>query len=148
MRLEETGWSMDVAEGWVVIAEPATRLTVLYRRPTLKRAYEGCVVERSLAQLGIGVVDLAVSVEEHAEAEMNRFVPDGNLERFEAVIDGRKMLGFDYTDGVSEIRSFYVEISEGAACCVTLKIGIGPSGQSDAESQIEAEEMIATIRWT
>ena len=87
------------------------------------------------------------TVDEIADALMQRRVRQGYPERFSTVISTLDARGFAWTDGVVEILSFFVEHPSGVV--VEFQVGrwFGETGSGGPPLRPIADELLTHVRW-
>jgi hypothetical protein len=114
-------------------------------------SYDGDVTSVPL-MLFVSVLDPAGhSVQRVAEDLMSRRVRQGYPGRFDAVISGLPALGFDWTDGIMEILSYFVlhargwilEFQVARACHPVMYM----PGFDRSPLRSIAEDLLAGVRW-
>ncbi|MCB9687402.1 MAG: hypothetical protein H6738_03850 [Alphaproteobacteria bacterium] len=77
---------------------------------------------------------------------MARRVRQGRPERFDARIGDRAARGFDWTDGVDSILSWFVDLDGGAL--VEISLAMHPSaGRTGDSVRALAKPLLARVRW-
>ncbi|MFT3772615.1 MAG: hypothetical protein QM820_45065 [Minicystis sp.] len=86
------------------------------------------------------------SFEQAIEHLMRRRVPDGEPGRFRAEVDGLPAYGFDWTDGIANIRSLFVRSPDGHF----LEVNVGRSAFSIEDRPAFgdfARDLLTRLRW-
>ena len=84
---------------------------------------------------------------DRVEPLMARRVPQGWPERFAAQIDGRAARGFDWTDGVNSILSWFVGLDDGRCVEVCFSKNAFIRTQPEPSMFALAEPLLARVRW-
>jgi hypothetical protein len=87
----------------------------------------------------------ATSLHDFAEQQMARRVRQGYPERFAAMVDGTQALGFDWTDGVANILSYFAVHPRGPI--VELSVIVPALPEPPAPILTLAAELIHRVRW-
>ncbi|MFO0547069.1 MAG: hypothetical protein U0271_01710 [Polyangiaceae bacterium] len=104
-------------------------------------------VEFAALNLLVQVVSLAPGEgsTEVVESRMAGRVQRGHPGRFAAVVAGRPARGFDWTDGVQDILSFFVELHD---CLVELSLARAALPQTHSAPLMEvASSLLVGVRW-
>lgn len=80
-----------------------------------------------------------------AHALMRRRVPAGDLPKLRADIDGTPAFGFDWTDGVRDIFSFFVLSAEGVLIELSASASAIPAVEPGADILIRG--LLSSVRW-
>jgi hypothetical protein len=83
-----------------------------------------------------------------AEDEMKRRVPQGYPERFAATVAGEPALGYEYTDGISLLRTVFVCSPAGGIVELSVRARFLESGEAFAPIPWLQDELLKDIAWS
>jgi hypothetical protein len=83
-----------------------------------------------------------------AENLMARRVREGYPGRFKTELGGVPALGYDYTDGVSNLRSYFAPCPSGGIVELCIRKAVASYGEHQVPLESAAEFVLAGIRWT
>ena len=87
----------------------------------------------------------------YAHRVMLRHVPQGRPTEFASIIDGRPAVGFEWTDGVSDVATWFVEGPNRVWYRIdcTEKPSLGEDGKYRYQSsgRVEGSQLLSQFRW-
>jgi hypothetical protein len=90
----------------------------------------------------------SVALDSTAEDLMERRVPQGYPDKFDADLDGVPARGSEYSDGVSRIRSYFAACPVGGIVDVSIRSAITESGQLEVPLQSACDFVLGGLHWT
>jgi hypothetical protein len=83
-----------------------------------------------------------------AEDEMKRRVPQGYPERFSATVGGQPALGYEYTDGISLLRTVFVCCPAGGIVELSVRGRFLETGETFAPIPWQEDELLRGVAWS
>ena len=146
--LPALGSSLELPIGWTVIVDTTSGSLRAFLAGAVSHREAGSSVELGDADFSLSAISLDTTLEEYADARMKRHVPQGYPERFAAVVGDRAALGYTWTDGISDIATWFVEPLPSVVVRIDHSIpSIAPRERSGVDARGEGAGLLATLQW-
>lgn len=153
MRIEMSGWSVVVPEGWTVVSGNRHGWLRLF----LDAEVHGDEGAHTIVSTGVELSFECIhpptlsTIAEYADGVMRRHVGQGAPEISSRDVCGREMRAYQWTDGVRNIETVFVEIPDSTHFTVLrLDIVVTPSFEADdvaARGRVAASRVLESLTW-
>lgn len=149
LRPGQLHFSIEIPPGWVVVVDTAGGALRALLAGRVSHRPDASVVTVGTADLWLKPFDLpAGSLATYAEREMARHVRQGEPSRFSDRIGGLEALGYEWTDGVMDIATWFVAPSPSVGVRVDHAISaLGPLSRPNVSARAEGAILLASVTW-
>jgi hypothetical protein len=136
----------EVPADWIVRA--TTLADGQHLDAAFPQAYAGWDFDRLPEDLTTIVHRTAVPSRELADTQMRRFVRQGEPERFDDLVGTAPAQGYQWTDGVRDIATWFVQVAEGLVVAIHVGLpGLVDPSRKDRDPIARGRAFLCNARW-
>jgi hypothetical protein len=151
MRIEMSGWSIVVPEGWTTVIGDSQGSLRLFLDAEVHRDEGFHNIAKTGVELSFECIHLPTlsTIADYADGVMRHHVRQGAPDISSHDVCGREARAYQWTDGIQNIESVFVEIPESTHFTILRLDVVTPAFKPDvaARGRVAASRVLESLTW-